>query len=347
MKNKKWAAVAVLSFALIMTGCRTTSDIDTQEINGKSEVVEEVTKAATEEATEVTSETATEDNTENQAAATKSFEEFLAGNNTISFDYYMNNNYEEDNFSSEEAIKRLDTEKTYTLSELWDELSASLSAGSLEKMEYTYIDCGNDGVAEMVLRIHGSFIEEKSSIAYIIKEIDSKLQVIFAYSEWSRSSTSINEYGFIKEGGSLGAANRGFNTAYINADGKYNYGFFQEDCLDIDQFAMNNEHTDYDLTDLDGRICICSMRLAPYSEEITEPVAYSYNVYNRETHESMDIPDLYTDSPYKSVMDSFSELEFLPMNEFIHKENEILKSIGVTEQIMNGKTPEYTEIVFE
>ncbi|MBR6402286.1 MAG: hypothetical protein IKS48_02750 [Eubacterium sp.] len=375
MRKKKWITAAVLSFALIMTGCGAASEANTDNIKehvtevttedlheSESKTTEEKTKKVTKKVNKKTTEEKTEEKeiekeeeeetpdqeevSDSKSSDKDAYEEFLAGNNTISFDYYIANVYDENDFSLKQPIEKLNTEKQYTLSELRDDLYAGLSQGNLESMEYAYIDCGADGVKEMALRIHGSFIEENSSVTYVVKEMDSSLQVVYAYPEWSRSSTNLNEYGFISGGGSNGATNHCYEVAYINAEGKYNYGYYQEEESNVDQFAINKEHSDYDLTNLEGNICVYSLRLDPYSAENAEPVAYSYNVYNKDTNESMEVPNLYSDSPYKTVMDSFTGYEFISMDELKQKENEKLESIGVTEEIQNGETPGFNEISF-
>lgn len=290
---------------------------------------------------------------DNGAAAGDSLEGLIAGQNTLSFKYYKNNvfNNEVPALSYEdEVIAHIDTDKEYTLSEFKDALNTLFHdsekwyiEGDVESMEYAYIDCGADGVKEMALRLTGPFVEPSSSMTYIIKEIDSKLEVVYAYAEWARSETSVNEYGFITGGGSGGASLHVYDAACIDANGKYQFGFYEEEEASLEQFGYLREHADFDATSLDGTLCVYSLRLDPSTETDYEPQFYSYDVYDS-NYDKMNVPNLYTDSQYKTVMDSFKGITFITMDELKQKEDEKLKSIGVTDQIKNGAAPTFTKI---
>ena len=94
-----------------------------------------------------------------------------------------------------------------------------------------------------------------------------------------------------------------------------------------------------------GQLCFYTLRMEPYYDE-NSPIEeyFSYAVYDSETFEEMNVPELYTDSPYKTIADSFNDIKFITMDEVKQKEEEKLEKIGVTEQIKNGEIPEYTEV---
>ena len=284
-------------------------------------------------------------NGEKDSEGSELFEAFLAGSGTLSFDYYKNNVFVEQEFLSyeDETVKNCFSGKEYTLRDMKDSLNKYYEDG-VEKFEYAYIDCGADGEKEMALRIQGPFVEPGSSMTYVIKEMNSQLQVVYAYDGWSRSSTDINEYGFITGGGSNGATNHGYYTAYVNADGKYSYGYYEEEEADIEQFEMIYTREGNETPQYKGQLCFYTLRMEPYDENSTNEEYYSYAVYDSETFEEMIVPGIYTDSPYKTIADSFNDIKFITMDEVKQKEEEKLEKIGVTEQIKNGEIPEYTEV---
>ena len=287
------------------------------------------------------------------AGSSEALDALIAGTGTVSFKYYMDNVYKEGEYQSDEdeTVSHLSADKEYTLSDLksaFNEMFGNeeycYASGEVTSMEYAYLDCGADGEKELALRVQGPFVEPDSYMTYVIKEIDSKLQVVYAYAEWSRSATNMNEYGYITGGGSNGASNQGETAAYINADGKYAYGYYEEAEGDIDMFAALKDHDSYDTANLDGAICVYGLWLEPYNEENPDAQFYSYSVYDTQTYEETEVPNLYTDSKYKDVMDSFKGITFITMDELKKKEDEKLKSIGVTEEIKNGKELNYQEI---
>ena len=177
------------------------------------------------------------ENNSDEAGSVEAYEALIAGDGTVSFKYCIDNmDKESEVFSYEdEILSHLSADKEYTLPELKSALNEIFAneengfmPGEINSMEYAYLDCGADGVKELALRMRGPFVEENSSMTYVIKEIDSKLQVVYAFAGWWRNNTEINEFGYITGGGSNGASNHGWDAGYVNADGKYSYGFYEE-----------------------------------------------------------------------------------------------------------------------
>ena len=347
----KRAGLLVMAGMLVMsfTGCSVGSDID----DGSSvmQPIEQNTEQSADNEQNTDGEQTVENNSD--AAAGDALEAFIAGENTLSFKYYKDNVFVDSQYLSyeDETISHIPTDKEYTLSELKDTLNEIFhdsnnfyAPGDVEGMKYAYLDCGADGVKELALSITGPFVEPESDMTYIIKEIDSKLEVVYAFASWSRSESNVNEYGLVTGGGSGGATIHGYSTGYVDADGKYQYGFYEEEQADVQEFAYNIEHDEFDTAGAAEDICVYSLRLTPTSQGDYTPEFYSYTAFDYDANKEIEDPNLYTDSPYKTVMDSFKGITFITMDELHKKEDEKLASIGVTDQIKNGGPIEFKDI---
>ncbi len=276
---------------------------------------------------------------------------FIDGKETISFKYYMKNVCDEETYPYyvDDTIQRIPADKDYTLPELIDTLDEIIhnedygyfidGDNDTISMEYAAIDCGADGIPELALKIQGPFIESSSTMTLIIKELEGKLQVIFSYAEWSRSSTDINKYGYITSGGSNGASNHGYDVSILDADGGYTFGYYEEEESDVRGYITDNT---YD-PEKDGVICMYSLRIGEYSED-NDKEYYTYRVYDYDNFEEKDIPDLYTDSIYKKIMDTVPDKEFLTAEEFDAIESDRLKEIGATDKIRHGGQVSYNPV---
>ena len=302
---------------------------------------------------EASEEAATEDSGQADAG---SLEAFISGEGKLSFDFYGRNVFKnnEEYLSNEDEILKdiIDSGKEYTLSEFRDKLNEIFNSednylyeGEVNSISYAYIDCGNDGVKELALEMVGPFADPtESTMTFIIKELDGKPELVYAFSQWSRSQRTINKYGFITGSGSNSASNHGYDEAYINADGKYMYGFYEEEEYDVNAFGMLRDHDDFDAEGLDNMLAVYTLRLDQYDAANPQNEYYSYNVYDSNTYEEVDVPNLYTDSKYKEIMDNFKDISFISMDEMKKIEKEKMESIGVTDEIRNAEMPEYTEV---
>lgn len=335
--KRRIVAVALLG-CVLFTGCAKDENDENIFESTEPESTETATEAAPqEEITENVTDTAKAETTLEDP-----YDALLAGEGTLSFQYYMDNVFVDAEYLSyeDEVLVNVPTDKDYTLKELWDVLP------DVESMGYAFMDCGADGNKELAIRACGNFVEPGSYMTFVVKDIDDRLQVIYAFAEWSRSGTDLNEFGVLSGYGSGGASVHGWDKSFINADGKYLFGYSYEEQSDLESFSNYHEHDDYDNESIDGTICVYTLRTVPYSEETRDDEYYSYEVYNS-NYEKMDIPNLYTDSPYQKVMDSFKGISFISMDEMDKKASDKIKEIGITDKIDNGKPLEYTEIDFD
>ena len=356
--------IAILGVCTLLAGCSNIGKAPSEEVavgeKGSAESIETSTEAAeeimTESAETGTTETGSSETGSTIQADAGSLEAFISGEGKLSFDYYGKNVFKsnQEYLSNEDEILQdiINSGKDYTLAEFRDKLNEIFNSednylyeGEVQSIEYAYIDCGNDGVNELALKMVGPFADpSESTMTFIIKELDGKPELVYAFSQWSRSQRTINKYGFITGSGSNSASNHGYDEAYINADGKYMYGFYEEEEYDINAFGMLRDHDDFDAEGLDNMLAVYTLRLDQYDAANPQQEYYSYNVHDSNTYEEVDVPNLYTDSKYKDIMDSFKDISFISMDEMKKMEKEKMESIGVTDEIRNAEEPEYTEV---
>lgn len=93
----------------------------------------------------------------------------------------------------------------------------------LDDIEYAYIDCGNDGVEELLLHIKTPTNTEDWKEYIVVKDIDGQLETVYSDVAWSRKRIFFNQYGYIFGDGSNGATNHGFDKAFIDEEGQYHF----------------------------------------------------------------------------------------------------------------------------
>ncbi len=351
-KQKRYLSIALIVIALVLivacVGVYVVKNNSDSQIASNEMEVDQVNE--TEEVTAT-------DNIENTTSADSSnsdvYESLLAGTGKMSFSYYMDNVFKDSEYLSyeDELFKALSATE-YTLPDLIKEMNKIFNddenyfmSGEVTNVAYSYLDCGNDGVKELAIKLSCPLVDEESTLTMIIKEMSGVPQLVFAFPEWSRSYTSINEYGYITGGGSSGATIHGGTVELIDANGQHKYGYYEEEQGDFDMFAEFEDHTDYDLSTIDGNLIVLSLRLNPSSENDYKPNYYTYLVYD-ENYEEIDVPNLYTDSPYKQITDCMTNIDFITYDEFekVKKDKEI--EIGATDEIKNGKELEFKDIKF-
>ncbi|MCR5829581.1 MAG: hypothetical protein K6F93_04425 [Lachnospiraceae bacterium] len=164
----------------------------------------------------VNTDTSASDNT-NEAAHKDLYQEFIDGTGKAK---YMGLG---DKTSFLDTKVALEIGKSYS----WDEISEALKSFD-EFMEYKQdgeesyklIDCGSDGVKELLVE---ALFATEYSLHMIVKEINGELQIIYTQDGWSRCGVSIGDNGEIFTGGSAGANVHVSDYAYIDADGNYKY----------------------------------------------------------------------------------------------------------------------------
>lgn len=84
-----------------------------------------------------------------------------------------------------------------------------------------YIDCGLDGVKELLVSIPINTYAEDFTIDMIVKDIKGELWICYVCDEWSRSYTMITDSGMIVNGGAGGASSGSVEKSFVDKDGSW------------------------------------------------------------------------------------------------------------------------------
>lgn len=270
----------------------------------------------------------------------EAYEKFMKNKMKISFDRFM----PKDNM--EKALYKKGSE--YTLSEVLDIVTANYFQYSknkkIEFINYRYIDCGKDGVNELVLRFNGMDIyemDDDSTLVYIIKYIDGKLSLCYCYETWARSDSTMNQYGYYQSGGSNGATNHGTEYGLIDKDGNWQFIVSIESEQDINQLTWSDElgmipkvaKTKGISGEIElDTICFDNNENAAESDGVSNKECYyTFYVYD-DDGKPIEDAYLYTNSIYKEIFDQ-ALVPFITPDEVSNMISEKEKKVGATTEI--------------
>ena len=155
---------------------------------------------------------------ENSAPET-AYQEFLEGRRVLHIDeemleilkkFYGTEEFECGAFSMKEILEKINV-GYYQYQEENNRLAG---------VEYAYLDCGNDGSRELAVRFDARSYSDMFQLTFIIIYENGTLYLRHAFESWSRNSVLINQYGYIWESGSDGAASGGRNESYVDSSGR-------------------------------------------------------------------------------------------------------------------------------
>ena len=237
--KKRYLAAAGIIVSLALAGCTVN---DTEVKNVDVEKAEETVSPAEEEVTEMsgeeTQESAEEEVSAEGEAPVANEEEAseISGEGDLSkYEDILNVTVKavidlSGETASYYAFKRALSEgKEYTLTEIIDNLKQFMENDfwqirpDSQGIEYAYIDCGNDGVKELLILLHLPVENEDFDVRMVVKDIGGTLTVVYDNDSWSRSETIVNEYGYVIGGGSGGASSEVSEYGVIDKDGKFKY----------------------------------------------------------------------------------------------------------------------------
>ncbi len=330
-KNKMVFIILILSLLLMIQGCKKIESVN------NSNVLTTTSPSPTPEITIAPTNTPTiiptfipED------FSMEAYKKFLKNENKVSFDRFMPKD------DMEEALYKSGSE--YTLSEvlkiLTDYYFKSSENKKVEYLDYSYIDCGKDGVNELALRFNGMDIydrDDDSTLVYIMKYIDGKLFLTYCYETWARSESSMNEYGYYQSGGSNGASNHISEYSLIDKDGNLHFIASIESELDINQLALSDDlgviPKLVEAKEVSGNIevdtiCFNQDNTAILDEVSDKEYFYTFYVYD-DNWEPVEAADLYTSSIYKEIFDEAS-VPFITPEEVSKMIMEKEKKLGAT-----------------
>ncbi len=257
----------------------------------------------------------------------------------------------------------------YTLEEIVNLIIASYvgdpSNGvriSLESIEYAYIDCGNDGNEELLLKIYTPSVDGWTEYI-IIREVNGSLETIYSDVAWARSSIYINEYGYVYGDASGGASSHFFYKAFIDASGAYHYIYSDF----ANGFGIGTEyidgHPESEPSEIDGDYVLLSFDFdnTPEDENYN---AYSYakikeNAYDWDEGfkgyfycELVDDDSVYEDDhPLRQYVKQYFYDGYISK---VYSLKEIDKMIadreqqeGLTDVVKNGKAPNWESLSYD
>lgn len=347
-KNKLIVTILIITLLLMIGGCKksesvynskdlTTSPSPTFAITPTIEPSTTPTIVSTTVPTVTPIETPT---LTTEELSMEAYEKFIKNETKVSFDRFMPIDY------IGQALYKNESE--YTLSDVLDTVTASYFEYStnkkIESIDYSCIDCGKDGVHELVLRFNGMDIYDKdddSSLVYIIKYIDGKLSLCYYYETWARSESTMNEYGYYQSGGSNGASNHGTEYGLIDKDGNWQSIVYIESETDINQLAWSDQLGQLPVLaeeeGISGQFELDTISFDNNENSIKVgnlDYFYTFYVYD-DNWEPVEDASLYTNSKYKEIFDEAS-VPFITPDEVSYLISEKEKKVGATAEIKEG-----------
>lgn len=114
----------------------------------------------------------------------------------------------------------------------------------ISHIEYTYLDCGNDGSKELAVKFDASTLVNDTQIVFIIVYENGKLYLRHAYETWVRNRTDLDYYGYMKREGS-GGLSGDYEEAYLDKSGRKMTVYIWDYYLDtIDDEELCREYDD-------------------------------------------------------------------------------------------------------
>ena len=365
---KKRIISVMLAAMILCAGCGAAINIEEDEItsedkveefeDAKSESSNEVATISSEESSVDTSEeidiTDEEDDTTKDTDTSKDeddstndvsiYESFVSNTEEVFFDESVSD------ILPYSLQRNFDLSKGYTIDEIIEASLDSYTSYDDSKddpsFETKYIDCGNDGIDELLVDIRFPGMEtadytdyeEKYVDRWVIKEIDGKLIVKYVGALRHESYTIINDYGYIKNE-VMGAYNGVLSESYgyLDADANwvlyYKYNYY----LDMDDYVREKGNYGYDLDcSSDGW---SNMQVEEYifddEAKITDSKDSGFITYYKYDSDGIIEDDsIYEDSSiYKKTFDD-ADVNICPYSEVEKRLEERREEIGLSEDVM-------------
>lgn len=335
-KNKFISTILIIALLFIISGCKKSESITSP--SSTSVITVTPTISPTIEPTPILT---------LEELSMKAYEKFMKNESKVSFDRFMPKNKK--NMDDKDLFKK---GSEYALSEVLSIVTANYFQNFTNKkigyIDYSYIDCGKDGVNELVLCLNGMDLyskDDSSTLVYIIKYIDGKLSLCYYYETWARSHSTLNEYGYCESGGSSGASNSGENYGLINKDGIWrpivsieheqniNQLTYKRDLGKIPEVAKKKGIPDG--IEIDTIKFDYGENAANSGEAGNKECFYTFYVYGN-NREPIKDPNLYTNSKYKEIFDE-AKIPFITPDELSAMISEKEEKVGATAEIKKGK----------
>lgn len=256
------------------------------------------------------------------------YEEFLTGKRTakIAKNCYTDISYIGGTITDSATKEEKDG---LSLKELYEQLSDEIvenrGTGSIGRMEYALINCGDDGKKQLALRAYGVNIYEPnddSDLTMVFDYQDGAIVMVYAVDSWVRSENTLYQNGYVFGGGSGGAASHYVWEGIIGADGVYHKVY---DChIETGQglYGMSSCYEVWDSSDNDA----FPAEFCEY--EINGETIYSYYILDSVTEEERKI---VTD--YIKDNEARMGIRFLTNDEALARVEKNRTALGVTEEM--------------
>ncbi|MBO5620494.1 MAG: hypothetical protein J5959_02555 [Butyrivibrio sp.] len=143
----------------------------------------------------------------------------------------------------------LEKGKSYTMDEIISALEGATDYKKSSDPTYTTIDCGSDGVQELLVQ---TSFDPEFTLYMIIKDINGELTICFDQDGWSRSDVQVETDGTVMSSGSGGANVHVWDQAFIDADGEYHFYYGCEETLTLYDSYYLYDKADYKEMSVDG-----------------------------------------------------------------------------------------------
>ena len=238
----------VCALAISAAGCG-------EQVNETGVVMEPITTengeagTATETAPAQTETQTTAETTDNQteAASGNLYEALKQGTGTIK---YRKTNGRAGYL---ETYNVLEDGKSYTVDEIikaCETASGFYNEDGNPNVTYRDIDCGQDGVPELLVNIEfGASV----NLTMIVKEIDNELVVCFDQDGGERYYVEVSDNGVIEASGSSAANVHSVDYSYVDGNGDYHFYYGVEETLTLyDEFYAYTSGLDYVTIPVEG-----------------------------------------------------------------------------------------------
>ncbi|MBO6241664.1 MAG: hypothetical protein J6O61_12630 [Butyrivibrio sp.] len=351
---KKKVIMVILACALLISACGNNQ----ADVGGDSSTNEnDVEASASDSAQQDTANVSDEGKETGDVAAT--YENFLANKAKV----HINQDMDFGTYFSFEKDKELNLTLEEITNAIIDSYLEEFEGSKIELtgIEYAYLDCGNDGNAELAVCIHTPSVDDWTEYL-IIKEMNGKLECIYSNEAWSRSNVGIGKYGYIYGDGSGGASNHYFEKSYIDAGGKWHYIYGDEttvfDCSDVeypgDIWGNGDEHVNLEMP-LPGSFVFFSFDFNNTEDENDN--VFSYAQYSGDYESDNGLGGYFycklladdgiydEDYPLKKFYDQVG-IETLSIKEVGELISEKAEAEGFTPEIANAGDAEWQELEY-
>lgn len=271
--------------------------------------------------------------------------DFLKGNiNTA----VKNPNIEWADEGKEISYEEMNQNIIATLGDLYGE-------SKLADASYAFIDCGADDIPELALKQVYSFDTDEATVCSIFKYIDGQIYLVSSRYGFYRSFVDVNEYGYITYGGSGGASIYYMDYSFVNKDGEEKYLYSESDEMGyadayVPTYVFPNSETPEgypeDIYSYDDDYITCvtyNLTEYVYEEGKSDEEYHRNNFYSfYDADGNYYAPNEELDRIYKE-----NGITYYELSEAEKKVKEHVETLGVTDQIREGKEIQWNSLLAE